>query len=74
GSWNEAIEDATVALETYPNNVEALLIRSRAWLNRDDLGNAETDMNRALLIDGKNIDTLVLRGDIREAKRLASDG
>jgi hypothetical protein len=29
-------------------------------------------MSRALLLDNRDIDTLVLRGDIREAKRLAA--
>lgn len=74
GNYDQAIEDASVALETYPNNIEALQIRARAHLNLDDLDRAEGDMGRALLIDGKNIDTLVLRGDIREAKRLAGEG
>ncbi|MEQ9315191.1 MAG: hypothetical protein RLN72_05020 [Henriciella sp.] len=74
GNWNQAITDASVALETYPNNVEALQIRSRAWLNLENLANAEADMGRALIIDGTNIDTLVLRGDVREAKRLSEEG
>ena len=69
--WHEAIADLDVALDSQPDNVEALQLRARAWLNLEEYDKAEADMQAALALDGKNIDTLVLRGDIREAKRLA---
>ena len=52
---------------------DALQMRASAHLEKDDLQAAEADINKALLLDGDNIDTLVLRGDIREAKRLAEE-
>ncbi|MEM5516162.1 hypothetical protein WNY37_04325 [Henriciella sp. AS95] len=69
--WEPALDDLDFALEKIPNNLSALQLRSRTHLELDNLDQAEADLNRALLIDGKNIETLVLRGDIREAKRLA---
>ncbi len=71
--WQPAIDDLDRALATYPNDIEALQLRARAHLNLDNLQLAESDMSRALLLDNRNIDTLVLRGDIREAKRLAEE-
>ena len=72
--WDEAIADLDKSLAKYPNDIEALQFRARAHLNLDQLDRAQADMNKALFLDGQNIDTLVLRGDIREAKRLAGDG
>ncbi|WP_300380513.1 hypothetical protein [Henriciella sp.] len=71
--WQKAISDLDRSLARYPNDVEALQFRARANLNLDRLDAAEADMSKALLLDGENIDTLVLRGDIREAKRLADE-
>ena len=68
---DEAIEDLDAALAITPNSVDALQMRARAHLAMDALDKAEADMNRALLLDGRNIDTLVLRGDVIEARRLA---
>ena len=72
--WEKAITDLDTSLEKNPNDIEALRFRARAFLNLDRLDRAEADMSKALLLDNTNIDTLVLRGDIREAKRLAEDG
>lgn len=71
GQSNQAVEDLNFALDQRPNNAEALRMRGRAWLDLENFDNAEADMTRSLVLDDKNIDTLLLRGDIREARRLA---
>lgn len=69
--WIEGIDDLDAALDLSPQDAEALGLRARARLATNDLRAAKTDMEAALLQDGENIDLLVLRGDIREAIRLA---
>ncbi|MEO1553243.1 MAG: hypothetical protein AAFR82_04865 [Pseudomonadota bacterium] len=69
--WIEGIEDLDAALLLSPNDPEALSLRARAHLAKDDLRAARADMEAALIEDPENIDILVLRGDIREAIRLA---
>lgn len=69
--WIEGVDDLNTALELLPNDPEALSLRARAHLAQKDLRAAKTDMELALVHDPENIDLLVLRGQIREAIRLA---
>ncbi|MEM1390703.1 MAG: hypothetical protein AAGG45_06445 [Pseudomonadota bacterium] len=69
--WFEAIEDLSKALNLQRNDPEALALRARAHLGLDDLRNAEIDMLAALAQDPRNIDILLLRGEVREAMRLS---
>ena len=47
------------------------IYRAQARLGQDKFDEALSDIAQARAIDPENIDVLVLRGDIREAKRLA---
>ena len=70
--YEAAIADLDAAL-ALANTVDALQMRAQAYLETDDLPAAEMDVNRALLLDPEDINTLVLRGHIREAKRVADE-
>lgn len=69
--WVEGVDDLDTALDLAPNDPEALSLRARAHLATEDLRAAKADMEAALVEDPENIDLLVLRGEIREAIRLA---
>lgn len=69
--WVQGMDDLNTALMLFPNDSEALGLRARAHLATDNLPAAKADMEEALLYDPENIDLLVLRGEIREAIRLA---
>lgn len=69
--WYEAIEDLTAVLNLQKNDPEAFELRARAHLGLNDLRNAEIDMLAALAQDPRNIDILLLRGEVREAMRLS---
>ena len=71
GNWAEAKEDLDRAIELAPNMAIARQLRAEAHLNLDQLPLAMTDIEAALVADPENIDTLVLRGRIREAIRLS---
>ena len=69
--WVEGVSDLDTALDLAPNDPAALSLRARAHLATEDLRSAKADMEAALVEDPENIDLLVLRGEIREAIRLA---
>ena len=71
GRWLEGVDDLNASLELLPNDAEALSLRARAHLATENLPAAQADMEEALLYEPENIDILVLRGEIREAIRLA---
>lgn len=68
-NWFGGMDDLASALALVPNDAEALGLRARAKLAVADLSGAEEDLERALDQDAENIELLVLRGDIREARR-----
>ncbi|MEM9939503.1 MAG: tetratricopeptide repeat protein [Pseudomonadota bacterium] len=69
--WLQAIDDLNAALDLVPGDAETLAMRARANLGFEQLRDAQSDIEAAIVIDPSNIDFLVLRGDIREAIRLA---
>ena len=71
GRWLEGVDDLNASLELLPNDAEALSLRARAHLATENLPAAQADMEEALLYEPEDIDILVLRGEIREAIRLA---
>ena len=71
GRWLEGVDDLNASLELLPNDAEALSLRARAHLATENLPAAQADMEEALLYEPEYIDILVLRGEIREAIRLA---
>jgi tetratricopeptide (TPR) repeat protein len=71
GQWREASAILGRALEIAPGHPEALELRARALKQIGQLDAALADVNAARIAAPDNIDLLVLRGEIREAKRLS---
>lgn len=69
--WDEGIKDLDTALEMSPGDAQAHQLRAEARLNMGDAQSALKDVESSLAADPENIDTLVLRGRVREAIRLA---
>jgi tetratricopeptide (TPR) repeat protein len=73
GEAQTAIGDLNAALEVAPQDAEALFLRARAFLATDRLQLALQDIEQARTQDPTNVDMVVLRGEIREAIRLAAE-
>lgn len=69
--WPEAISDLDAALQSSPGFGTAHHLRAEARLNKGDLDLALADVKAAMAAEPDNIDTLVLRGRVREAIRLS---
>ena len=69
--WQEAGKDLDVAIELQAGNAEAFRMRGHALLKLDRLDDAWRDVETAMRLAPKDIDAIVLRGDVREAMRLA---
>lgn len=65
----EATQDLNEALVFNPTDPEAYRMRSLSYLQQDALDLALRDIETSMRYDGSNIDTLLLRGEIREAMR-----
>jgi len=72
--WAAAEADLDLTLGKNPLDPLALRLRAEARLEQGKLEHAQTDVERALEIDAKDVSTLVLRGTIREALRLKAKG
>lgn len=68
---DDAVVDLTDALAARADDVLALRLRADARLNTGDVRGAERDVRAALLAAPDDIETLVVRGRVREAQRLA---
>lgn len=68
--WEFAQIDLDNALTLAPDNPHALRYRAHTKLEQGDLDGAKADIDRSTEIDIRNIDTLLLRGQINEAIRL----
>ncbi len=71
GQWREATRQLNAALELAPGDPGALGLRARALKELDQFEAALADVNAARLAAPDDIDLLVLRGEIREARRLS---
>ncbi|KJS36488.1 MAG: hypothetical protein VR74_12465 [Hyphomonas sp. BRH_c22] len=69
--WTQAISDLDAALQSSPGFGTAHYLRAEARLNKGDLDFALEDVKAAMAAEPDNIDTLVLRGRVREAIRLS---
>ncbi len=72
GRWDYAETDLSSALAFTPSEPRALRYRADARLRQDKLALAKIDIDNAMRVDGENIDTLLVRGKINEALRLAA--
>lgn len=71
--WERAEDDLNIAISNQPGDLASYILRATA---RSELGrydDALLDIDQARAIEPENIDVLVLRGDIREAKRLSEE-
>jgi tetratricopeptide (TPR) repeat protein len=73
--WDEALSDLDLALANAPERAEGHQLRAEVHLNRKSYDLAMSDVEAAMRADPKNIDTLVMRGRVREAIRISeADG
>lgn len=68
--WDAAIADLDAALGATPARAIALQMRAEAYLGDGNPERALGDVEAAMKADPKNIDTLVVRGRVREAIRV----
>jgi tetratricopeptide (TPR) repeat protein len=73
--WDKAHSDLDLALANAPGLPAAHQLRAEVYLNKKSYDLAMRDVEAAMSGDPKNIDTLLVRGRVREAIRLAeADG
>ncbi len=68
--WDFADIDLTSALAYEPDHARALRYRADTRLHRKKLKLAKADIDKAVALAPEDIDTLLVRGKIREAMRL----
>lgn len=73
GNWDEALADLDLLLANVPGDVTGHQLRAEVHLNKNNLALAKQDVDAALAGDPTNIDTLLVRGRVREAIRIAED-
>jgi tetratricopeptide (TPR) repeat protein len=69
--WDKALSDLDLALANSPGFGPAHQLRAEVYLNKKSYDLAMRDVEAAMTADPKNIDTLLVRGRVREAMRLA---
>lgn len=68
--WDEALSDLDTAIANDPGDAIAYQMRAEVHLSKDALDLAMKDVEASMAADPKNIDTLLVRGRVREAMRL----
>ena len=68
--WDEALSDLDTAIANDPSDAIAYQMRAEVHLSKDALDLAMKDVEASMAADPKNIDTLLVRGRVREAMRL----
>jgi len=71
--WEEAEIDLDLAYQSLSNETTILKMRAETRLNLQDLDGAELDIKEAMAIDISDVQTLLLRGRIREAQRVREE-
>lgn len=71
--WDEALSDLDFALASSPDFGPAHQLRAEVHLNKKSYDLAMQDVQASLAADPKNIDTLLIRGRVREAIRIAEE-
>ncbi|PHR62325.1 MAG: hypothetical protein COA47_04460 [Robiginitomaculum sp.] len=74
GKTNDAINQLDVVLQKRPDQVLALTLRATSLIELQQLAKAKIDVDRAMTLKPNDIDVLLLRGELREAIRLATPG
>lgn len=68
-NYRSAEEDLSRSLDLRPNNALALRLRASARMHQNAFDLAETDAAAAVALEPTNIDSLLMLGHTREAKR-----
>ncbi|WP_240006563.1 tetratricopeptide repeat protein [Pseudaquidulcibacter saccharophilus] len=68
--WDASETDLTQAMKLGGELPFALRLRAETRLQQKNYSGAETDINRAIELEPKEVDNYVVRGRVREAKRL----
>lgn len=68
--WDEAMADLNAVIANSPGDAIAHQMRAEIHLNKDALDLAMKDVETSMAADPKNIDTLLVRGRVREAMRI----
>lgn len=71
--WDKALSDLDLALANSPGFGPGHQLRAEVYLNRKSYDLAMRDVEAAMAADPKNIDTLLVRGRVREAIRVAAE-
>lgn len=71
--WDKALSDLDLALANAPGFGPAHQLRAEVHLNKGSYDLAMRDVNSAMTADPKNIDTLLVRGRVREAMRVEAE-
>lgn len=71
--WDKALPDLDLALANSPGFGPAHQLRAEVHLNKRNYDLAMRDVNAAMTADPKNIDTLLVRGRVREAMRVEAE-
>lgn len=69
--WEEAGFDLDAAIQRSAGNAEAYRLRGYVLMKSSRLTDAWKDVETAMRLAPKDVDVLVLRGDVREAMRVA---
>ena len=72
GRYDYAETDLTSVLTLDPNRADALRYRADARFKLDKIDEAQADIEASLNLDPTSVETALLRGQIREAVRLAA--
>jgi tetratricopeptide (TPR) repeat protein len=72
--WDEAKQDLDRLIADTPEDGQAHQMRAEVFLNLGDYDAAMRDVEAAMAADPTNIDTLLVRGRLREAIRLKAEG
>ncbi len=71
--WDKALPDLDLALANSPGFGPAHQLRAQVHLNKHSYDLAMRDVEAAMAADPKNIDTLLVRGRVREAIRVEAE-
>ena len=71
--WDEALSDLDLALANAPGLAAGHQLRAEVHLNKKSYDLAMRDVKDAMAADPENIDTLLVRGRVREAIRIAEE-
>jgi tetratricopeptide (TPR) repeat protein len=71
GEWDKALSDLDLALANSPEHGPGYQLRAEVHLEKQAYDLAMRDVQAAMEADPSNIETLIVRGRVREAIRIS---